>query len=55
MIAWGFIFLLVGFVSAVPGFTLETRPRAAGWFRILLFVGLSLFLGLTVVGLSHSA
>jgi len=55
MIAWGFLFLLLAFVSAPMGFYNPGMSRAAGLFRIMLFVSLSLFLGLTVLGLSHPA
>ena len=55
MIAWGFLFLLLAFVSAPIGFYNSGTNRAAGLFRIMLFISLSLFLGLTVLGLSRPA
>jgi uncharacterized membrane protein YtjA (UPF0391 family) len=53
MIAWAFIFLLIAFVSGMFGFYDTGLKRLAGLFRVLVFVGLSLFLGLTVYGLGH--
>jgi hypothetical protein len=53
MIACAFAFLLIVFVSGLFGFYPIGLKRLAGMFRILVFVSLSLFLGLTVYGLGR--